>query len=335
MSLIIFPVTLTQVFASQMEAALFPTLSESTPVYTSIKFVTINYEPGSELSQIFNGVAEVYTININSTTDGMDDVLKSINNVILRERNSPIQIQDGDIAYTAQIRGDEDSASLSYKLKFYPTITNFILPSNGTADVIDLDWRSFKVNEPLVINTPEYQNFDINSPLGIIEQEFPDAAQKLSTSEELTAVLKSPLLDYEELGMPMDRWHFLFDPTGSQATAAGVFEEVGGVNVVSIFSLGESSFREGTHSVTEQSANDQIEGSDVSIKSTIPPPSGQIQIGGFAKVQQVGNAEVAFVTPDAPQGTVTSTGGFPIQVLLVLGGMMGAVAVLVLLKARK
>ncbi|MDF2769688.1 MAG: hypothetical protein K0S91_2523, partial [Nitrososphaeraceae archaeon] len=33
--------------------------------------------------------------------------------------------------------------------------------------------------------------------------------------------------------------------------------------------------------------------------------------------------------------TATATGGFPIQVLLVLGGMMGAVAVFVLLKARK
>jgi hypothetical protein len=32
---------------------------------------------------------------------------------------------------------------------------------------------------------------------------------------------------------------------------------------------------------------------------------------------------------------VTATGGFPLQVLLVLGGMMGAVAVFVLVKARK
>ena len=265
----------------------------------------------------------------------MENVLKDINNVILREKNSPIQIQDAELEYTAQVRGDQNKVSLAYKIKFYPTITNFILPNNGTVDVIDLDWRSFKVNEPLVISTPEYQNFNINSPIGIIEQEFPDAAQKLSTSKEIDVVLKSPLLDYEELGMPMDRWHFLFDPTGSQASAAGVFEEVGGVNVVSIFSLGESSFREGTHAATEQNAKGQIDGSDVSIKSSIPPPSGQIQIGGFAKVQKVGNAEVAFVTPDTPQGTVTSTGGFPIQVLLVLGGMMGAVAILVLLKARK
>jgi LPXTG-motif cell wall-anchored protein len=31
----------------------------------------------------------------------------------------------------------------------------------------------------------------------------------------------------------------------------------------------------------------------------------------------------------------TSTGGFPIQVLLVLGGMMGAIAIFILFKARK
>ena len=41
------------------------------------------------------------------------------------------------------------------------------------------------------------------------------------------------------------------------------------------------------------------------------------------------------VSEAAPQGTNTATGGFPLQVLLILGGMMGAVAVFVLFKARK
>ena len=35
----------------------------------------------------------------------------------------------------------------------------------------------------------------------------------------------------------MDTWHFLFDPTGSQAGAAG-FKEVGGARAISIYSLG-------------------------------------------------------------------------------------------------
>jgi hypothetical protein len=49
----------------------------------------------------------------------------------------------------------------------------------------------------------------------------------------------------------------------------------------------------------------------------------------------MGNSEFAFVTTVAPQGIETSSGGFPIFVLLVFGGMMAGVAVLVLVKARK
>jgi hypothetical protein len=143
-------------------------------------------------------------------------------------------------------------------------------------------------------------------------------------------------LNYEEIGLPMDRWHFLFDPTGSQASATGSgYSEEGGSRVVSVFSLGESSFREGTHSVSESSVDTTVDDSKISIRASNPPPSGQIQIAGFAKVQKINDAEIAFITPNAPEGTVTSSGNFPIQVLLILGGMMGAVAVLVLIKARK
>ncbi|HEX7142704.1 MAG TPA: hypothetical protein VF222_09530, partial [Nitrososphaeraceae archaeon] len=145
-------------------------------------------------------------------------------------------------------------------------------------------------------------------------------------------------LDYEEIGFPMDRWHFLFDPTGSQASAAGsgyAGLEEGGSKVVSVFSLGESSFREGTHAAKESSISTTIDGSNVNIKSSDPPPSAQIQIAGFAQIKKISNSEIAFVSPKGPSGTATATGGFPLQVLLILGGMMGAVAILVLIKARK
>ncbi|HYZ65517.1 MAG TPA: hypothetical protein VE574_02205, partial [Nitrososphaeraceae archaeon] len=118
------------------------------------------------------------------------------------------------------------------------------------------------------------------------------------------------------------------------AAGAGYIEE-GQSKVVSIYSLGESSFREGTHSAVEKNAVATIDGTQMSLHASTPPPSGQIQLTGFARTAQAGGGELAFVTSQAPAGTTTATGGFPIQVLLVLGGMMGAVAIFVLLKARK
>ena len=335
MGLILIPTAITQSFASQMEVFLIPERDQADPVFTSIRFINLKYEPGGELSKIFNGTNERVQFTLNSTNEGMDQLQKVINEAFLRERNSPIQLSDTSIDYTAQIRASDDRAQISYKIKFMPHISNYVLSTNGTSPAVDLDWRSVVITDPLTVNVPEYGKFDINYPIGAIQALFPEAAQKLESVNETRQILTTPLLDYEEIGLPMERWHFLFDPTGSQASAAGSGLEQEGSKVVSVFSLGESSFREGTHSAKEASATAKIDGSDVSISSSDPPPSGQIQIAGFAQIKNINNAEIAFVSPQGPSGTATATGGFPIQVLLILGGMMGAVAVLVLIKARK
>ncbi|MDF2737679.1 MAG: uncharacterized protein K0S93_1536 [Nitrososphaeraceae archaeon] len=336
MGLILIPTAISQSFASQMEVFLVPERDQADPIFTSIRFINLRYEPGSELSKIFNGTNERIEFSLNSTSQGMNEIQSAINEAFLREKNSPIQLSDSKLDYAAQIRGDENRAQISYKIKFAPHISNFVLPTNGTTQAVDLDWRSVVVQNPLTANIPEYGQFNINYPIGPIQALFPEAAQKFESAEETRQILNTPLLDYEEIGLPMDRWHFLFDPTGSQASAAGSgYSEESGSKVVSVFSLGESSFREGTHSAKEASATANIDGSEVIIKSSNPPPSGQIQISGFAQVRNINNAEIAFISPQGPTGTATATGGFPIQVLLILGGMMGAVAVLVLIKARK
>jgi hypothetical protein len=334
--LFLIPTAISQSFASQMEVFLLPERDAAEPIFTSIRFVTLRYEPGSELAQVFNGKNERVMFTLNSTTQGMEELQKSVNEAVLKEKKSPIQLSNSTLDYVAQIRGDEDGVQLSYKIKFAPHITNFVLPSNSTTPALDLDWRSVVVQGPLTVNVPEYGEFDINYPIGPVKALFPDAAQKLMSVEETKNIFETPLIDYEEIGLPMDRWHFLFDPTGSQASAAGAgYAEEGGSNVVSVFSLGESSFREGTHAAKESSASTPIDGSEVNVKSSDPPPSAQIQVAGFAQVKNIGGAEIAFVSPQGPSGTATATGGFPIQVLLILGGMMGAVAILVLIKARK
>ena len=336
MGLILIPTAISQSFASQMEVFLIPERDQADPVFTSIRFINLKYEPGGELSKIFNGTNERVQFTLNSTNEGMDQLERIINEAFVTEKNSPIRLSNSSIDYTAQIRASDDRAQLSYKVKFAPHISNYVLSTNGTSPALDLDWRSVFIKDPLTATVPKYGKFDINYPIGAIQALFPEAAQKLESVNETRQLLTTPLLDYEEIGLPMDRWHFLFDPTGSQASAAGSgYSEHAGSKVMSVFSLGESSFREGTHSAKEASATANIDGSDVTIRSSDPPPSGQIQIAGFAQIKNINNAEIAFVSPQGPSGTATATGGFPIQVLLILGGMMAAVAVLVLVKARK
>ncbi len=108
-----------------------------------------------------------------------------------------------------------------------------------------------------------------------------------------------------------------------------------GAKAVSVYSFGVGSVRKGPPTTKEKDMTVTIDGAEVNVHSQNPPPSGQIQIAGYANHQEREGAEFAIVTAEAPEGAQTSTEGFPIQVLLVLGGMMGAIAVFILFKVRK
>jgi hypothetical protein len=341
--MIIFFITFTvtsigsSVYAAQMTTVLSPQENQAEPVFTANRFITLQFDPGSELAKKYANANETVRFKANSSTPGMAELLSGINKDIFTEKQSPISIENGTIDYTGTLKGSGDSLLISYKVVFTPSISGFTLPSNNTsgASLVDLDWRGFHTTRPLELQVPNIGNISINYPLSLVEVTYPELAQQLN-STQANEIFKTPLFNFEDISIPMERWHFLFDPTGSQASTAGSgFQELGGARVVSIYSLGESSFREGVMEAKESNAKAIIDGANANIHSSNPPPSGQIQIAGFATVAKSGNSEIAYVTANAPEGTTTATGGFPLQVLLTLVGMMAGVSVFVLWKARK
>ena len=324
-----------QAFAVQMTAVLVPSKDSSQPVFTGVRFITLQYAPGSPFSKLLNGTSEHVTFTMKGTAGGMSRVVSAFNNAIATQKQSPVRIENGTLSYSADLIGQPDSAQLSYKVDFNPTMSNFVLQKGPQGTVVDLDWRSIAVNDPLILNAPKYGMMSVNYPIGLLQAIHPDLVRQFLNSQS-AAIMNAPLFNFQPIGIPMDRWHFLFDPTGSLAGVAGSgFTEQGGARAVSIYSLGESSFREGTFTEQTSDSSATIANTPVQVHSSTPPPSAQLQIAGFAKTQKSANNELAFVSTQAPEGTVTATGSFPLQVLLVFGGMMGAVAVFVLVKSRK
>lgn len=78
-----------------------------------------------------------------------------------------------------------------------------------------------------------------------------------------------------------------------------------------------------------------MNGIPISITSTTPATSAQIALAGFSHIRESGDHEFAVVTQEAITGTTIATGRFPMRVLLVLGGIMSAVAIFALIKTRK
>ena len=323
-------------YAVQLTASMVPTTDRGEVDWGAIRFVTIRYPPNSVLAQEFSGVSETIRFTLQADEDGMPQLIQSFNNAMASQKSSSVRIDNATLTYTGQLRGTENQLSLSYNVQLNPSFLSNIVASseNQTADVVDMDWRSISITDPLTLTTP-YGNMDINHPIGLLQANYSEIADQLMGTEA-SQILVDPLFNFQDVGRPMNTWHFLFDPTGSQAAAYGTgFEEIGGARVVSIYSLGESSFREGTFEEIEREASATIGGMPITVASTTPATSAQMTIAGFSSIRESGDHEFAIVTQEAPAGTATATGGFPIQVLLVLGGMMGAVAVFVLIKTRK
>jgi hypothetical protein len=262
----------------------------------------------------------------------MDQLINAINKALL-EAQSPAQISDAEVAYSGAVKGGPTSMTLSYRVDLKPMLEKFVLQRGDggqQADVIDLEWRGIIVKDSVIVNAPEYGSIDINRPIGLLRVLYPDFASKLENTQA-SEIMEDPLLNFEDFSAPMNSWHCLFDPVGAYGGSVGL-TGTEGAKALSVYSLGESSLREGTHAVTEKDATASIDGANVNIHSQNPPPSAQITIAGYANHQEREGVEFATVTAEAPEGPQTSTGGFPIQVLLALGGMIGAIAIFILFK---
>jgi hypothetical protein len=341
LAILLISVFVTQAYAADLAAALNPESDISEASFVGVKTLTLQYPAGSSLAQQLDGQNQRIEFSLNGTAatgqddTGMSGLIAALNRAFV-QAESPVQASQAVASYSGVLRGGPTSTVISYRTELQPTLERFVLESGEagqTGLLVDLEWRGITINEPLVVNAPDIGQININYPIGILQALYPSLAQQFENSQA-REVLNGPILNFADFNAPMTTWHVLFDPVG--AYGGSVFlEETGGVNALSVYSLGESSLREGTHGIEEKDATATIDGATVNVHSTTPPPSGQIQIAGYSDHRESGGAWYSIVTADAPEGVQTSTGGFPIQVLLVLGGMMGAIAIFILFKARK
>jgi len=329
-------------FANDMNAIIVPQTDKGELHYIGVKNITLRYAAGSAAANALGGedtrVTHSISGNVSSQDSGVISAITALNRAML-DKGSPAQVSELRLIYTATIKPSETSTLISYKIEVIPTMAKFVLGAGsneaGASQIVDMEWRGILVNEPIIVDVPSYGQMDVNRPMGLMQAVYPEVAEQIEASQA-AEIFDEPILDFVKFDQKMDTWHFLFDPSGSLVETSAFFREESGAKVTSIYSLGESSFREGTFEAEEKDATATIAGTSVAVHSQVPAPSGQIQIAGFSNVDvSQPDAEIASVSPEAPEGFTTATGGFPIQVLLILGGMMGAIAIFILWKARK
>ena len=323
-----------QAHAAQINASLIPEYDRAAGSFTGTKFVQIKYEPGSAISDLFNGRTERVEFSIKGINSSGISALVAAANKALLDAASPARITGANITYAGVLKGGVDRVTLTYRVELASTFNGFKLDLNASDAIpMDINWRGFVIKGPVMIESPEHGQVNVNQPIGLVQATFPEFAGKIMNTEA-NAIMSEPILDFTEIGeMPMERWHSLFDPTFSLASTGGVISgDIGRAKVLSVYSLGECSIREGCPPPKEGDATVTVDATPLDVHISTPQPNAQVEIAGFTSIEQAGGHDLIRVSMDNPSFAIPS---FVIQVLLILGGMMGAVAVFVLVKARK
>ena len=319
--------SITPVFASgQLDVTIASDSDIALAKMTYQRTISINYSEGGKLADEFGGKIMRISFHADSSNYGMSDLVSNINSVIA-ENGSVARVTDLNLDYLATMTGGTENLSVDYKIVLRPVVENFVLRaySAGSPALVDIDWRGFGADGPVTINTLQYGDVEINIPISLFERFSPSVALAIKSSPDVGAfyqdVMNADGIDQQ----PVGNWHFLFDPTGIQMDASqhGLSEEIAG-SVVSNFTMGESSLREGIQ-IEKINEGQFTFDKSYSFKSIEASDNANVKVIGFATREVQSNSEVFGISPTAPEGyATTSSGEFPAAVLY---GMAGAAAV--------
>ena len=310
------------VFASsQLEVTIEPGSDTAVAKMTYQRSINIDYSDGGNLTEM-NGLAKELSFSADSSNPSVQSLISKINSYIL-SKNSQAQVTDLTVDYRTVMTGRSTSMSVDYTIILHPTIQNFVIKAGSGNDptLIDVDWRGFGAVGPVVISTPAYGDVEINLPISTFERFTPSLALSLKASDA-AEIMSTRLMNGDEIKeQPIGNWHFLFDPTGIGVDAAQHGFQTG--SVISSFTMGESSLREGLIREQVREGSFNID-KTYRISSFESSGNASIDILGFANRDVLGTSEIFGVTPNAPEGYAsTSSGEFP---AFILYGMAGAAA---------
>jgi len=329
--------SISPVFASsQLEVTIDPNSDTAIAKMTYQRSINIDYSDGGDLAQKMNGLSKEISFSADSSNPSVQSLISKINSYIL-SKNSQAQITDLTVEYGTVMTGRTSSMSVDYTVILHPTIQNFVIKAGSGNDptLLDTDWRGFGAVGPVVISTPTYGDVEINMPISSFERFTPALALSLKASDA-GELLSTRLMDGDEIkAQPIGNWHFLFDPTGIGADASQYGFQTG--SVISSFTMGESSLREG---LIREQVHESTFSSDKIYRVTTYESSGNasIDIIGFANRDTLGNSEIFGVKPNAHEGyETTSSGEFPAYILYGMAGMaaVGDAAMMLISKRKR
>jgi hypothetical protein len=340
--------------AVTLTAVLNPNQDFTNATYEEIHSVLVDYPQNSQVATLFQHSPARITITATSSPTeqnkqnaaAMQTFLYGINQALTNARSN-VQATSVSIKFIADIKHYSNTESIvAQRTMLTLGLQGYMLSNNQDTNhkFVDFNWRAFTINQPINLSytdnkTGTLKNIEINYMSGVLDAAMPgfmNALKEAGATQQATSLLQMPVIDYNKLSESMDRWYVLFDPTASlvETQRFGFQGEANGARVDTIYSLGEGSIREGTMDPTVYNSNFGTASNTYSLTFTVPPPAARIDVLGYSKMTTTSDGRSVAIISNQNEGGSSYAGNFPMVVLSVLGGMMAAIVVFVLFKAR-
>ena len=303
-------------WAAQMDARINPNNDESPFKMNYQRTVFIEYPQTGQLFDLLRDKEWTVTGTADSSNPGVQQLISNMNQGI-SEKGSQARISDLNVFYNFGLHGRDIGTSIDYKVILEGTLVDYVITQDSQQTLVDLGWRGLSATGEV-----EIDGVEINIPLSIIESEEPELYNIISGTDAESVLTRNLINADFILEQPLTNWHFLFDPTGINADAMtfGLDESIAGF-VVSSWTMGESSFREGIQ-VERTFEAEIIADQPYAVRSVQSADQGNLHIIGFGALDILDGLEIAGVTPTPPEGyATTSTGDFPVAIIYGMAGM--------------
>ncbi len=327
MSLLVFGVIIPAWATVDMTAYLPIEGNPITPTFKFSKTVSFDYSSGGKLKDAFNGKSLTIAFSDNSDNNTSIKSFMEQINTQLANHKSLATITNLAVDYKTVINGDDKGVSIDYLTTLTPTLTGYVLTKGSSTEntVFDAAWVGFSIENPVIITTKQYGDLEINFPLGVIQDQIPDAYNVLKGSKAETD-LNQPMIDASTLfTQPIDKWDTLFDPSYvvKDSDALGFN---GKKVAVTTLASGQSGIQAGSLKV-ENIDEDFAADTKYHLTTVERASSGTINVDGHALGYMVQEEPAISTSEQASTTTSTATaGGLSTMTIYAMAGLAAAIA---------
>ena len=315
------------VFGAQLDARILPDAESADFTIKYQRNIWIGYPEGGQLADELRNSQWNFKVMADASSPGVQDLMQKLNQKITSDGSSA-RITDLSVQYSAELIGREANTSIDYHIILSPTLSSYNIRqySANSPALVDMGWRGLTVTGPIIIDGVE-----INLPISALKTQAP-AAYDIIAGTEGESLMSVHLINADGIkNQQLRNWHFLFDPTGINVDAGtfGLDESISGF-VVSSFTMGESSIREGRQVEKEFAAEFTVD-KPYEIRSVESADSANLHLIGFANIDNLEGTEIFGVTPTPPTNYAsTSSGEFPVMIIYGMAAMAGIGAIAIL-----